>query len=101
MAEIIWTDKAKQQLRSAVNYVASSSSIYYANIVLNGILEQIEVLNIFPKAGKTEPALLDKKFEYRFLIRWSYKIIYRTSVNNEKVCIVRIFHTSQNPNKLI
>ena len=48
--------------------------------------------------GKVEPLLAHKKSEYRFIIVWSYKIIYRVTTGN--VVISRVFHTSRNPNKL-
>jgi len=51
-----------------------------------------------PQMGTVEPLLTHKKFHYRFLVVWSYKIIYRTT--SDKVIISRVFHTSRNPKKL-
>ena len=48
--------------------------------------------------GQLEPLLEFKKFNYRYLVVWSYKIVYRESKN--RVIISRVFHTSQDPEKL-
>ena len=101
MAQIIWTKKAKQQLRSAVKYISKSSGEYYAKIVLEGIFKEIDWLENFPQIGQKEPLLIFKKSEYRYLVKWSYKIIYRVTSDMQKVYISRIFHTSQNPNKIL
>jgi len=48
--------------------------------------------------GRVEPLLAHKKTEYRFIVVWSYKIIYK--VASDHVTISKVFHTSRNPNKL-
>ena len=68
MAEIIWTKKAKIQLEKSLIYIKESQGKYYAEIVLNGIFKQIEILEQFPKSGTKEPILEYKKFEYRYLV---------------------------------
>ena len=95
MVKIIWTKKAKIQLEKLVKYIKETQSKYYTEIVLNGILNQVELLKTFSKAGQKEPILEYKKFEYRYLVKWSYKIIYRVTKNLETVYIIRIFHTAQ------
>jgi toxin ParE1/3/4 len=98
MVEVIWTKKAINQLENAVKYIKNESGKYYAEIVLNKILSSTRFLNEFPLIGQTEPLLKFKKSEYRYLVVWSYKIVYR--VTKERVTISRVFHTSQNPEKL-
>jgi hypothetical protein len=49
--------------------------------------------------GQREPALLNRKLEYRYLIETHYKIIY--SVENEEIVIIHVvFDTRQHPEKL-
>ena len=98
MVEIIWTNRAAQQFERAIKYISTEQGIYYANIVRLGIIEKIEILQYEPSIGSLEPLLKHKKSEYRFLVKWSYKIIYR--VVNKQVIISRIFHTSRNPKHL-
>ena len=98
MAKVIWTKRAYGQLERNIKYIKEEQGISYAETVLNKILSSTELLEGTPKMGKIEPLLEHKKSEYRFIIVWSYKIIYRLAP--ERVVISRIFHTSRNPNKL-
>ncbi|MEQ8553903.1 MAG: type II toxin-antitoxin system RelE/ParE family toxin [Cyclobacteriaceae bacterium] len=98
MVKVIWTKKAFSQLERAVKYIKEEQGLSYAEIVLSKILTSTQLLEKSPKMGTIEPLLEHKNSEYRFLVVWSYKIIYRTT--KEKAVISRVFHTSRNPNKL-
>jgi len=98
MVKIIWTKRAFQQFERAVHYIKEEQGLYYAKIVHSKIIESITNLKVHPLIGTREPALVHKKSEYRFLVVWSYKIIYR--FDQSKIVIARIFHTSRNPKKL-
>ncbi len=98
MAEVIWTKKAFGQLERAIKYIREEQGLGYAEIVLRRILETVAALEHSPQMGTIEPLLAHKKSTYRFVIVWSYKIIYRTS--SKKVVISRVFHTSRNPRRL-
>ena len=98
MVKIIWTKKAFTQLERAIKYIKEEQGHSYAEIVLNKTLEKTRLLEKNPLIGQVEPLLKHKKSEYRYLVVWSYKIIYR--VDKEKIIISRVFHTSRNPQKL-
>ena len=98
MVKVIWTKKAFGQLERAVKYIQKEQGHSYAETVLNKILRTTRSLENFPEMGTMEPLLEHKKSGYRFLVIWSYKIIYR--VTKDSVIISRVFHTSQNPRKL-
>lgn len=98
MVKVTWTHLATDQLKRAVKYIQSEQGTFYAQLVLNKILETVFSLQSFPKLGQVEPLLKHKKSEYRYLIVWSYKIIYRVGANN--IVISRVFHTSQDPSKI-
>jgi toxin ParE1/3/4 len=98
MVEIVWSRIAEDQLRRAVQYIQVEQGTFYANLVLHKIFDSIEHLAEFPKAGPLEPLLQHKKSEYRYVVAWSYKIIYR--ISSRKIFIVRVFHTSQHPSKI-
>ncbi len=98
MAEVIWTKLAAGQLERAVKYIKIERGTSYAQIVLDKILESARNLKDFPQMGSVEPLLKHKKSEYRYLVVWSFKIIYR--LGEKKVVVSRVFHTSQNPSKI-
>ena len=98
MVKIIWTKKAFTQLERAIKYIKEEQGHSYAEIVLNKTLEKTRLLEKNPLIGQVEPLLKHKKSEYRYLVVWSYKIIYR--VDKDKIIISRVFHTSRNPQKL-
>ena len=98
MVEVIWTKLATNQLERAVKYIQKEQGTFYAELVLQKILFSVIGLEKHPKIGQVEPLLKHKKREYRYLVVWSYKIIYRVSPH--KVVISRVFHTSQKPSKL-
>lgn len=98
MAEVIWTKLAADQLERAVKYIQTEQGAFYAKLVLNKVIESVRILEEFPKSGQIELLLKHKKSEYRYLVTWSYKIIYRVGKN--KVVISRVFHTSQKPSKI-
>jgi toxin ParE1/3/4 len=98
MVKVIWTNKAFGQLERAIKYIREEQGLSYAEIVLNKILQTTDLLENSPKMGTIEPLLTHKKSEYRFLVVWSYKIIYRTT--KDKAVVSRVFHTSRNPKRL-
>jgi plasmid stabilization system protein ParE len=98
MVKVIWTKRAFDQLERAIEYIRNEQGISPAETVLNKILITIRLLESSPNMGTIEPLLEHKMSEYRFLVVWSYKIIYR--VTKDKVVISRVFHTSRNPKRL-
>jgi toxin ParE1/3/4 len=98
MVEIIWTKLAANQLERAVKYIQVEQGTFYAGLVLDKVLNAVANLETHPKRGQIEPLLKHKKSEYRYLVAWSYKIIYRVTTN--KIIISRVFHTSQKPSKI-
>ena len=98
MAKIIWTQKAYSQLERAIKYIKKEQGHSYAEIVLNKTIEKTRLLEKNPLIGQVEPLLKHKKSEYRYLVVWSYKVIYR--VEKDKIVISRVFNTSRNPHRL-
>ena len=98
MGKVVWTKTALDQLERIIKYTSEERGNSYAKTVGTRIIERTEQLENFPELGPKEPLLQHKKSEYRYLVSWSYKIIYRLS--NDRITISRIFHTAQNPEKL-
>jgi len=98
MVEVVWTVRAKDQLKRNIRFISEEQGDYYARIVLDAILSDTAKLAFAPDIGTKEPLLAHKKSTYRFLVVWSFKIIYRRSV--KRVIISRVFHSSRSPDKL-
>jgi len=62
------------------------------------IVERSIQLEEFPEMGAKEPLLAHKKSVYRYLVVWSFKIIYKQT--KDVVTISRIFHSAQHPRKM-
>ena len=85
--EIIWTERASQDLEIIFRYVATTSE-YYAKDVLKNILEAPKTLKLFPEAGRL---FSEKKIKgYREIFIYSYRLIYR--VSDKKIYVVALVH---------
>lgn len=98
MVKVIWTKRAFNQLERAINYIKEDRGVSYARIVLDKVIKSTALLAENPRMGPIEQLLKHKKSEYRYLLAFAYKIIYR--VENDRVVISRIFHSARNPEKL-
>jgi plasmid stabilization system protein ParE len=93
--KVVWTEESKESLSNTYHYIFKNSP-QNASMVLD------ELLTI-------GDSLADAKLEYskdlivnddsvRFVSKWSYKIVYERK--EDKVIILDVFNTSQNPKKL-
>jgi Plasmid stabilization system protein len=98
MAKIVWSKRALSQLERNIRYIKEERGVTFGQIVLDKILGSVSRLTSFPLSGSIEPLLKHKKSEYRFVMAFSYKVIYRVQEN--KIVISRVFHTSRNPEKV-
>jgi len=97
--KIVVSRLAKTDLRNIAAYISNVESDTQAKYVERGILSEMKRLEHFPTAyPKDEYASINNK-EIRFVMKWHYKILFFIDANT--VQIVGIFHTTQNPNKLI
>ena len=96
--KIVISDLAKADLRNIVNYISEVESITTAKYVERGILSEIKKLERFPTAYPKDDYASTPEKTIRFLVKWSYKILFFININ--KVQVVGIFHTAQNPAKL-
>lgn len=73
-------------------------SLKIANQIVKQIIEETNILLKFPEVGVSEELLEDKNFKY--LISTNYKIIYRINYNKNRIEIIDVFDTRQNPTKI-
>jgi plasmid stabilization system protein ParE len=94
--KVVWSKESLDSLSKIYNYIFSSSP-------QNALFVFEELLNL-------GDSLADERFEYskellidsskyRYIPKWSYKIIYERKLN--MVVIIDVFNTKQNPNKLL
>lgn len=99
--QVVWTPLAAEQLEDAIVYIADHRGPTYAERVRSKVLEAARRLSRLPESGQKELLLEHEEEVYRYLVVWSYKLIYRYNKPIKKVYIVRFFHTSQDPDRLI
>jgi len=69
-----------------------------AKHVERGILSEMKRLKHFPTAFPKDEYASTDEITIRFLLKWSYKILF--FIDKNTVNVAGIFHTAQNPDKL-
>ncbi len=98
VTKIIWSDFALQQLKKIHKFYKLKASEEIAQKLTKSIVQSTIQLKTHPQIGTIEPLLKDYEFEYRYLVRKHYKIIYR--LDNNLVRVISVFDTRQNPKKI-
>jgi plasmid stabilization system protein ParE len=96
--KVVISDLAKADLQNIVRYISEIESITTAKYVERGILSEMKKLEHFPTSYPKDKYASTNEKTIRFLVKWSYKILFFIDIN--KVNVVSIFHTAQNPEKL-
>jgi len=91
-----WTQAARDDLKSIFDYICNVDCKRQARYVVTEVRNQARKVIIFPELFPKEPKTNDNHI--RFTVKWRYKIIFK--IDKSTVYIVRIFHTSQNPDNL-
>ena len=90
MVKVLWTDMARDDLKSIFEYISEDSS-FYAKRFAEKLLVKVEVLAEFPKMGRIVPEF--ETHEIRELIEGNYRIVYK--VFDDRVDVLRIHHSSR------
>jgi plasmid stabilization system protein ParE len=93
--EVVWRKKAADELQEIYNFIKKESP-QNAFLVFNSIYDIAISLTDFPFKYPKDTILNIEKV--RFAVIWSFKIIY--AVEKDKIVILRIFNTKQNPKKI-
>ena len=94
--KVVWYESAIDDLENILEYIARKESYGVAKNVVMQIKNKTKELGVFPEKYQKEKNDTDRNI--RRAIIFSYKIIYE--IYDKKVNILRIFHTSQSPDKL-
>ncbi len=92
-----WTVEAEKDLQT-VYYFVRQNSEETATKIIEELVRISRTLTTFPFRNPVEPLLNKSNIEFRFLVKWNYKIVY--FVEHQTVFIIRVFDTRQNPEKL-
>lgn len=96
--KVVWTEPAREDLQTIYDYYAEISPLIAERQVIR-IVDATDLLETgFEKMGQKEPLLKDYKYEYRYIVKDNYKIIYRVLSN--EIVIDMVFDTRQNPEKM-
>lgn len=97
--QVIISGRATRSLKRIFNYIYQTASEKAALRMEKGLLEAISNLTTFPHS---HPVLQisKKNITYRYLLKWSYKIIFTIREEKEDVIIIELFHSKQDSEKL-
>jgi addiction module RelE/StbE family toxin len=91
MAQVIWTEKAVEQVEQLASFI-EQDSIVQARRVVRLIVAQTRELAQFPRLGRMIPEI--QQDDCRELLIFSYRILYRI-VDGKTVAIVGVVHGRQ------
>jgi plasmid stabilization system protein ParE len=97
---VYWTRIAENKLTDIYIYYETEAGINIAEKLVQGIIDRTINLEKNPFIGQKEELLAKRPQEFRYLVFTNYKIIYWVNTNKNRIDIVNVFNTSQNPNKI-
>ncbi len=89
MVTIVWTDFAKEDIKSIYQYIAKDSE-HYAERFIEKLIQKVDLLEHFPQSGRVVPEFANESI--RELIEGNYRIIYH--IQEHQIGIVRIHHAA-------
>ena len=98
MVRINWTQKAKKDLKHISDFIAIDSK-FFAIITIKEILKKVEILENFPKIGRTISEINNTIF--REIFYKNYRIMYKI-VSDNQIDILAVVNGARNfDNKLL
>jgi len=85
-----WSPEALEDVEEIYQYIKKDSP-YYAQTVVEKIINVSRLLNQFPLRGRIVPELHQEAFRERFI--YSYRLIYR--IQSQTVLIIAVIHGSR------
>lgn len=98
--KIYWTQFAEKELENIFKYYKEKVSYGIASKLVSGIYNETLKLKHQGELGQIEELLQNRKQEFRYLVYKSYKIIYWINGFQNRIEIIDVFDTRQNPNKI-
>ncbi|WP_298507563.1 type II toxin-antitoxin system RelE/ParE family toxin [uncultured Kordia sp.] len=98
--EVYWLEFAENKLHDIYDYYSLKANKRVAQKLVKGILDTTIGVEKQPKIGQIEISLQHRKEEFRYLIFKNYKIIYWINDEFQRIEIVNVFATKQDPKKI-
>jgi len=98
--KIFWTDFAKAELNKIYKYLKENASLEIAKNENKKIVQSTLRLSKQPEIGQIEPMLIERKMEFKYLLHQKYKIIYWVNFKQNRIEIMDVFETYQQPKKI-
>lgn len=98
--KVVWSNFAEIQLDEIFEYYKKEASPKVANKLVREIILKSETLKNSPFIGQREIRLEKRKFDYRYLVYKSYKLIYSINEKEGLIKIADVFDTRQHPEKI-
>lgn len=98
--KIYWTDFAKSALQDIYQYYAPKAGIRTAQKLVEGLIKSTDILGKQAFACQKEELLSGRSEDFRYLVYLNYKIIYWFNRADNRIEIVDVFDTRQNPLKI-
>lgn len=97
--EIIWSIKAKREIKHIVEYIDYMFGRTYSNDFYNGLEHWTKQLEKYPEIGFPEPLLADKIIHYRSIIFSKHnKLIYY--IHKDTIRIADVWDMRRSPENL-
>jgi plasmid stabilization system protein ParE len=96
--EVVFTIKAKSDLKEIFDYYAIVAGEDKAQSIVNQIILKVSILKLNPFIGMKEFLLSHLKKDYRRLVKGNYKIIYLPHKN--RVTVYRVYDSRRSPKDL-
>lgn len=98
--DVYWLQFASDKLDDIYRYYSEKAGKRIAQKLINGIIDSTIDLGKQPKVGQIELSLSAREQHFRYLIFKNYKIVYWINHAFERIEIVHVFDTRQNPEKI-
>lgn len=92
MATIKWLPSAVRDLDRIIEYFRTDSPSY-AERLSQGLIEQVRILEQFPKFGRVVPELGNS--DLREILYRNYRIVYYLDSDTDGIEVLSIFHSSR------
>jgi len=94
-----FTEFAYSQLQEIYTYYSNNGYDRYANKLRTRILEAAQRFTVMPEIGKRF-SVTYSSYEHRYWLIDHYRIYYKIEPDNDRIVIVYIFNTRQDPKKI-
>ncbi len=96
--KIIWSNFASETLTDIYKYYKETASKSVADKIKSKIFSATKQLLKQPESGQIEKSLEHLQEGHRYLVEYSYKIVYKQV--KEGIIITDVFDTRQDPGKI-